>query len=143
MNEADIAKIKKGQVAKFTVDSLPDKVFDGRIDQIRLNATMNKKVVTYTVVATIDNSKGELLPYMTVTAAIKTDGRKNVLLVPNAALYFRPRNQSRSDDRSNRVWVEDGLAVRPVDLQLGLTNQVVTEVVGGDIKEGTRVLVGE
>jgi len=141
--EDDIARIKKGQTVAFTVEALPHKVFEGQIEQIRLNATMNHNMVTYTVVATIDNSKGELLPYMTVTAEIKTDGRKNVLLVPNAALTFHPRGRPRSDNGRGRVWVEDGGTMRPVDLKLGLTNQVMTEVVEGDIKEGTRVVVGE
>ena len=49
---------------------------------------MNNNRVTYTAVASLDNSKGDVIPYMTLISAIKVAEVKNALLVPNAALAF-------------------------------------------------------
>jgi HlyD family secretion protein len=64
VNEADIAKIHRQQSVHFKVEAYPGKVFDGTVKQIRLNATMQKDVVTYTVVIAIPKTT-DLLPYMT------------------------------------------------------------------------------
>ena len=65
VNEADIAKVHQQQAVRFTVDAYPGKVFQGKVEQIRLNATMTQNVVTYTVVIAISGEPKELLPYMT------------------------------------------------------------------------------
>ncbi|MEO8743238.1 MAG: Spy/CpxP family protein refolding chaperone, partial [Lysobacteraceae bacterium] len=49
-----------------------------------------QNVITYPVVATVDNDDETLLPGMTVNAEIQISRRDNVLRVPNAALRFRP-----------------------------------------------------
>jgi HlyD family secretion protein len=90
VNEADIGHIHAGQVATFTVDAFGDRVFTGKVLQVRLNATMNQNVVTYTVVVNTDNSDNTLLPYGTATIEFDAGRHDNVLLVPNAALQWRP-----------------------------------------------------
>ncbi len=70
--EADIGKLHVGQPAKFTVDAVPDKTFEGRVRQIRLNATMTQNRVTYTVVVAIDNAD-KLLPYLTANVQFITE----------------------------------------------------------------------
>jgi HlyD family secretion protein len=67
VNEADIAQIHRQQPVRFTVDAFPGKVFEGKVEQIRLNATMTQNVVTYTVVVGISSGTEELLPYMTAS----------------------------------------------------------------------------
>jgi HlyD family secretion protein len=64
VKEADIAKTRRQQTAHFKVDAFPGKVFKGTVTQIRLNATMLKNEVTYTVVIGVPRTEG-LLPYMT------------------------------------------------------------------------------
>jgi HlyD family secretion protein len=97
VNEADIGNIKVGQTATFTVDTYPHEVFVGKVTKVRLNATMTQNVVTYTVEVTTDNPAdsdhpdGKLLPYMTATLQFTVNEKSNVLMVPNAALRYRPR----------------------------------------------------
>jgi HlyD family secretion protein len=173
VDEADVGKVKEGMVATFTVDAFPGRVFKGVVapDQPRLNASMTQNVVTYTVVVKTDNPDGKLLPYLTANLRFQVDKRSNVLLVPNTALRYKPdpqavvpeargeymakRNAKAPDGEKakadgapkarNRgtLWVEDGGFVRPVKVQTGLTNGLMTEVVGGDIKEGDAVVIGE
>jgi HlyD family secretion protein len=100
VNEADIGRLKIGMPVRFTVDAFPNDVFHGEIEQIRLNATMTQNVVTYTVVITTDNSDLKLLPYLTADVKFEVDDRKDVLLVPNAALRWQPKpNQIAPDTR--------------------------------------------
>ena len=70
VKEADIAKIHKQQAVRFKVDALPGKVFNGTVTQIRLNATMLKNEVAYTVMIAVPRID-ELLPYMTAEIAFE------------------------------------------------------------------------
>ncbi|MCS6987106.1 MAG: efflux RND transporter periplasmic adaptor subunit [Sphingomonadaceae bacterium] len=88
--EADIGKVRVGQPVSFTVDAFGTRRFAGTVHQIRLNPTTQQNVVTFTVVIAVDNPDGVLLPGMTATASFRVRDLKDVLLVPNAALAFRP-----------------------------------------------------
>jgi HlyD family secretion protein len=90
VNEADIGNIHPGQPVTFTVDAYPNQTFHGVVGQIRLNASMTQNVVTYTVVVETDNSDGKLLPYLTANLQFQVAEHKDSLLVPNAALRWKP-----------------------------------------------------
>jgi HlyD family secretion protein len=100
VNEADIGQIHPGQPVQFTVDAFANTTFRGEVSQIRLNANMTQNVVTYTVVVTTDNTSGRLLPYMTANVKFEVAKRNKVLLVPSAALRWKPQpNQVVADAR--------------------------------------------
>jgi HlyD family secretion protein len=100
VNEADIGQVHPAQAVQFTVDAFPRETFRGEVSQIRLNANMTQNVVTYTVVVTTDNSSGRLLPYMTANVKFEVAKRDKVLLVPSAALRWKPQpNQVVADAR--------------------------------------------
>jgi HlyD family secretion protein len=90
--EADIGKIKVGQKVHFTVDAFPGRTFEGTLKQVRLNPTNVSNVITYDVVVTVANPEQILLPGMTAYVNIDVADRHDVLLVPNAALRFRPKD---------------------------------------------------
>src|SRR5439155_12372317 len=100
VNEADIGQIHPDQDVQFTVDAFPDRIFRGKVSQIRLNAQMTQNVVTYTVVVTVDNDDGRLIPYLTANLQFEVDRKKDVLVVPTAALRWQPRpDLIHPDDR--------------------------------------------
>ena len=103
VNEADIGNIHPGRPVIFTVDAFGDKVFHGVVGRIRLNATMSQNVVTYTVEVNCDNSDGKLLPYLTTNLQFETGSRKNVMLVPNAALRWTPGPGQIAPERHTRA----------------------------------------
>lgn len=155
VNEADIGSIRPGQPATFTVDAYPGEVFGGEVKKIRLNASMTQNVVTYTVEVSVDNSKGRLIPYLTANMQFEVSRRQQVLLVPNAAFRFTP-SSSVSDDGGasaaesspqeknlKRLWIADGESIRPVTAKAGGTDGTMTEVESPDLKEGTKVVIGE
>jgi HlyD family secretion protein len=161
VNEADVGNIHPGQPVSFTVDAFPNRNFQGKVGKVRLNATMTQNVVTYTVEVNTDNSDGLLLPYLTANAQFLSDERHNVLLVPNAALHWRPASdfiapefrdavaaqhnpspEATETRRAGKLWVEDGDFVKPVDVTLGMTDGVETEVEGVGLSESQHVVVG-
>jgi HlyD family secretion protein len=153
VNEADVGSIKVGQKVTFTVDAFPGRTFQGRVGQVRLNATMTQNVVTYTIEVDTDNADGKLLPYLTANAMFETGRRNNVLLVPNEALRWQPgpglaapggrEGRDRGGAPPATLWVEAGKSVRPLRVNAGLTDGAFTEVAGRDLREGLRVITGE
>ena len=90
--EADIGSIRVGQIVRFNVDAFPNQNFKGAVKLIRLNPTTVSNVVTYDAVINVDNPGQTLLPGMTAYVNITVAERKDVLLIPNAALRFKPAN---------------------------------------------------
>src|SRR5438477_1758255 len=90
VDEADLGRIKLEDRATFTVDAFSGQTFVGVVTQIRKAAQIVQNVVTYTVVISVDNPGGRLLPGMTANVKLVYAERPDVLKVPNAALRFRP-----------------------------------------------------
>lgn len=163
--EADIGRIKEGQDVRFTVDAFPNRTFTGEVQQIRMNSVMTQNVVTYNVRVSLQNPEQILLPGMTAYVSIAVDRRDAALKVPNAALRFKPadtdeksvgaasgeqkaegdgegKNKKR-DSSLGTVYVVDGQQLKTRSIQLGITDNRSTEVLGGDLKPGDRVVVGD
>ncbi|QJW94672.1 efflux RND transporter periplasmic adaptor subunit [Frigoriglobus tundricola] len=152
VNESDIGQIRVGQPVTFSVDAYPNKIYKGSVARIRLNATNAQNVVVYTVEVTTDNPSGELLPYMTANLKFEVNRHADVLLVPNAALRYRPAanlisNGAALTDPGNAtggiVYVADGTKLRAVPVVVGLTDGTMTEIVRGDLAADAAVVVGE
>lgn len=90
VDESDIGQIKEGQAIRFSVQAYPTQKFPGIVKQVRLQSKVQENVVNYTVVVGVENPGGKLLPGMTATVEFLTGSAKDVLLVSNAALRFRP-----------------------------------------------------
>lgn len=89
ISEADIGMIKKGIPVTFTVDAYPADVFEGKIEQVRLNPDTESNVVIYTVIINIENPDKKLLPGMTAFVDIKIAEANNVLTLPKSTLQFK------------------------------------------------------
>ncbi len=163
---------QQGVPVEFRVDAYPEEVFVGEIEQIRKNSTSTESVVTYPVVVAAPNPDLKLLPGMTASLSFQVDKRLDVLRVPNAALRFYPEvEQVRPEDRhllygaidgnvpgSNlfdeelaeeshhrrrrHVWVEDGLYLKAVPIETGLTDLRYSELVSGELSDGDATVVG-
>lgn len=101
IDEADVANIKKDLDVEFTVDAYPNEKFKGKIKQVRFNPIETSGVITYETVVLLENDKLLLRPGMTATAQIFTKQLRNQILIPNAALRFKPKfneNKSQSEN---------------------------------------------
>ena len=99
---------------------------------------------------------------MTAYVSIAVAERKDALLVPNAALRFKPANavnQKRGgghpggvpnggaapkrDVFAGKVYVLEQGELTPLNVSLGITDNRNTEITGGDLKVGDQVIVGD
>ena len=188
VSEADVGRIAVGQDATFTVDAYPEKVFHGKVSEIRNAPMIVQNVVTYDVVIQVENKELKLKPGMTANVTVLIENKEGVLKISNAALRFRPEPAKKDGPGENRkgspqttgkiagksigegnpgrkregragregeegtgrigegkpgrVWIAsaEGKPV-PVPLVLGITDGTFSEVVSGDLKEGTEVIV--
>lgn len=170
--EADIGKIKVGQKAKFSVDAFTNRNFEGVVKQLRLNPTVTTNVVTYDVVVSVDNPEQILLPGMTAYVNIMVAKHDNVLLVPNAALRFKPKEdenqtsksgnnakgqgnsqvngqhngkkKSAQDNGANgKVYlIKDG-KLSSISVNIGISDGHQTEITSTDLKLNDKVIIGE
>ncbi|QCX38545.1 efflux RND transporter periplasmic adaptor subunit [Aureibaculum algae] len=90
VDESDIGYVKDSMDVRFTIQTYPDKKFFGKVSQIRLQPTEINNVVNYQVVIDIENKGGLLIPGMTTNIEFITAKAKDVWLINNSALRFRP-----------------------------------------------------
>lgn len=112
IDEADVGQVAAGQEASFTVDAYPGRRFPARLQRVDLAsrntvesqsggagaaaAAGGGSVVSYEARLEVQNPDGLLRPGMTATATIATQNTGKALLVPNAALRFRPEKEEES-----------------------------------------------
>jgi HlyD family secretion protein len=165
VDEADVGKVKEGQVATFTVDAYPDRRFPATIRELRFASETIQGVVTYKAVLTIDNAELLLRPGMTATAEIKVMDVADTILVPNAALRYSPPAPESADQRSflerllpgrprfrtpsrpqeagpdRTVWILDDGTPKALKVAIGASDGKHTEIRDGDIKPGQAVII--
>ncbi|WP_231512214.1 efflux RND transporter periplasmic adaptor subunit [Paucibacter sp. KBW04] len=93
VSEADVGLLREGQAVRFVVDAFPNREFEGKVQQFRLNATNTQGVVTYTVIVDVPNEDGSLKPGMTAQTRIVVAQRPKALRLPTAALRFVPTEE--------------------------------------------------
>jgi HlyD family secretion protein len=148
IGESDIAGIKNGQDATFTVDAFPGRTFEAKVKQIRMAPQANSNVVTYTVVLKTPNPDGLLLPGMTVMASIVTQRISGIMTVPTAALRYKPRREVASNDPglpmiSDSVWALRNGRPRQIAVTRGEEDGKNVVVSSAELRPGDVVVVGE
>ena len=146
IDEADIGGVIEGQRVSFTVDAFPDDRFEGRVTQVRQQATTSSNVVTYEVVISAPNNDLKLKPGLTASVTIYTLEKQGVLIVPAKALQFTPieailKEGPKIEDveAPRKLWTQEGNTFKAHAVETGTTNGVMTEIVSG-IAEGAEVL---
>jgi len=132
IGEADVAKLRLGQVATLTVDAVGSARMTGKVSGLDPIATISQGVPVYGVDVLIDLPNPQMRPGMSGTAAIIIASRQNVLTVPNLAV------RTANGRRSLQV-LKDG---QPVDTEVsfGIGNDTLTEVTSG-VQEGDTVVL--
>lgn len=161
VDEADIGKVQLEQKVLFTVDAFPERIFHGKVSQIRFAPKEEQNVVTYATVVEVDNPDLSLRPGMTATVSVITSEKKNILRIPTVALRFKADPEDRDllrqetedgqepgaaeafSDLQQRIWIENsGGAVKPLLIKTGISDGRYTEIVNGSLKEEEKVIVG-
>jgi len=155
VDEADIGQVEEGQSVQFTVDAYPDDVFDGKVVQVRLEATTTSNVVTYEVVIDAPNPHLKLKPGLTANVNIYTMKEDNVLMIPAKALRFNPDPEILKgikglvissdipvlNNGEKIVWTESGNNLLPKVITTGLSDGINIQIKSG-LTEGEKVVTG-
>ena len=145
VSESDVGAAKVGQEATFTVEAYPNRVFHGKVSQLRQAPITVQNVVTYNIVVGVENRDLALLPGMTANVHIVTERREATLSVPIQATRFEPHVDGDDDGDGSggakRVWVLRGGKLVAVPVQLGIDDGNSVEVVSADLAPGDQVVV--
>lgn len=136
VDQADIGKVYLGQAARIVVESFRDRKFEGKVYRISPYGVEKDNVTTFEVQVSIHNPGRELKANMSANAEILLEERKNVLLVPEAAVVY-------DKDRKPSVEVPDPAhekGRRKLAVKLGISDGIKTEVLGG-LEEGAAVIL--
>lgn len=162
IDEADIGRVAVGNPAIFTVDAHDGRTFPARISELRFAPETADGIVTYKAILSIANDEMLLRPGMTATADITVRAVEDALVVPNAALRYAPPAEAAGDGDSRSgllgmliperpemtadtggaraVWVLADGEPRRVPIETGDSDGDVTEVTGGALEPGMRVI---
>ena len=161
VSESDIGGVTVGNRATFSVQTFPNRQFEGTVRQVRQAPTTVQNVVTYDVVVAVDNRDGALKPGMTATTRIVKAEHDDVLMLSEQALRVRPdglktdrpgagthrseRPASSGGDGTHRgrAWVLRDGKPTAVPITVGLEDGTSAEIAKGELAEGDQVIVAE
>ena len=132
-NEIDVARIKMAQKVNLTFDAVQGLNITGKVADIDTIGTVTQGVVTYSVKITFDTQDERVKPGMSVSAAIITDVKTDVIIVPNSAV------KSQGDAHYVEMGVSSTIPPRQQTVEVGISNDSSTEIVSG-LKEGDQVV---
>jgi macrolide-specific efflux system membrane fusion protein len=152
ISEADIGKVEPGQKARFTLMDDSSRSYEGVLQSIApaprsivndsaidpdSSSDSDSEAVYYIGIVPVENPDGGLRSYMTAQVSILQGEAQDVLTIPAQALG--PRNGDGS--HPVRVRTPEG-SVEMRDVQIGLNDKVVAEVISG-LAEGEQVVTSE
>ncbi len=133
VDETDIGKVKVGLPIEYTVDAYKDKVFKGTISAIYPQPEIKESIVYYLATVKINPEDAKMLrPEMTTHVKIFSETKRNVLLVPNAAVKFEKGEYV--------VIVPKEKSQVTIPVKIGIRDEKNTEIISG-LKENDIVLI--
>lgn len=156
IDEADIARIKTGQNATFSVDAYPETIFRATIKKIRVNSEIQDGVVTYTAMMDVDNKDLLLKPGMSIDADITTDTIKDSFIISRAALIYTPvetkekkglalfdsKKQSVIDQKPH-IWLLENGAAKKVYVKIVGSNGSDVAIASEELKVDDLIILAQ
>ena len=135
LSEVDLPKVKAGQKATITFDSLADKSYTGEVISVDTVGSVSSGVTSYPAVIRFDTQSNDVFANMTAQANIIINTKQDVLLIPSTAIqtengqtYVRVLKNGKEE----QISVETGLASSSqIEIISGLTegDSVITSTV--------------
>lgn len=128
LNEVDAAKVHEGNEVSLTLNALPELVLSGKVSRIDTIGKVTQNVVSYDAEIELDEQSSVLKPGMSVSAEIVVAEKRQVLLLPNAALSMT--------NGKTTVRTSNGIK----EVTIGMTDDVSTEILNG-LAAGDKVFI--
>lgn len=141
VDEAEVGRVAIGQPASFTVSAWPEARFSAVVNTLDLSPDASSSVVVYAAELGVRNDEMNLRPGMTATAEIEVSRRVDQLLVPSAALRYRPEGAARGEGEA--VYLLQGGAPVRVAVEVIDAEGAWTAVQSSALSEGAALVTGE
>ena len=137
IHESSLEKVRVGLPVRITVDALPGKVFNGKLDSIAplpdaMSAWLNPDLKLYNSEVSLQIDQDELRTGMSCKAEVLIDRYADALFVPVQAVT--------KVDKKPTVYIVHGGAAEPRPVQIGLSNSTMVHILEG-LREGETVLL--
>jgi len=146
LNEVDIAKVKIGQKATITFDAIEGLGITGEVVEIDAIGTVSQGIVSYNLKISFDTQDDRVKPGMSISAAIITNIKQEVLLVPNSAVkvqgdtsFVELLDTREGAAASGTQGIAPATPPRAQTVAIGITNDTSTEIISG-LQEGEYVV---
>lgn len=133
VNEVDIPDVTLGQKVTLEFDAIDGFTATGKVESIDSLGTVSQNVVTYNVLAGLDEVDTRIKPEMSVSVSIITDVKQNVMTIPNGAI------KTQGGSSYVEILGEGETTPKQVSVETGSSNNTDTEIVSG-LKEGDKVV---
>lgn len=125
VDPSDVGLIKIGQKVLYTIDAIGDSIYVGFV--VRILPSINEKTQTYEVEAECPGLQLQIIK-SAIEANIVIAEKKNALVIPREYLYGTSIYTSSTSDKPS-----------PLNVQIGLKNLELVEIVDKKITEQTRI----
>lgn len=133
VSEIYINRVQLGQSANIQLDAFPRQNFTGEVIEIAQTGDNHQGEVHFKVTVVLNDTPDMVLPGMSATIYIAVSEIQNALLVPSSAV------QENGDAKT--VLVNQNGALQTVRVRTGASSETMTEIIGGELKEGDAVVV--
>ena len=133
LSEIDINSVSIDQSATLTFDAILNKTYHGTVSEVAQAGSVSQGVVNFTVTVELSDADELVKPGMTAAVNIVIKEINDAVLVPSRAVRLVNNNYV--------VYIlKDGLP-QQVSISLGSSSDTMSEIVGGDLKEGDEVIL--
>lgn len=133
VSEVDINRVQVDQPVTLTFDAIPNKEYNGKVNEVGLVGAVTTGSVNFTVTVAITDADADIKTGMTAAVNVAVDQVKGALLVPNAAV--RVVNGKRV------VYILENGSPKAVDLTLGASSNTQSEILNSTLKQGDPIVL--
>jgi HlyD family secretion protein len=133
ISEVDLKDVNVGQDVIITFDADLDREYAGEITEVSLIGTITQGVVTFKATVEMSDPDDIVRPGLTAAVNIVTSQVEDVLLVPNRAVRVR--------DGQRFVSILQAGSLEKVEIELGASSDLFSEVIGGELQEGDIIVI--
>jgi HlyD family secretion protein len=132
--EIDVNNVRVGQPATFTLDAIPNKIYNGKVIQVDLAGTVAQTSVTFNATVELTDADAQIKPGMAANVTITTNQVANALLVPTTAIFTDSNGQPY-------VYLVQNGTPAVVNVTVGAVSSTTTQITSDTLKEGDTIVL--
>ena len=133
VSEVDINRVRVGQEVSLSFDAILDKLYKGEVVEVSRVGSSTQGIVDFIVTVELSDPDEQVKPGMTAAVNVVVNQLQDVLLVPNRAV--------RLVDGSRVVYILKDDQLVPVEIELGASSDLMSEVLSGELQLGDLIVL--